>query len=124
MTFFQSLFSFKGRLNRAKYWLLHILLICISALVELMTDGIAPAGDSTDEPVGYVLVLLLLAFMAILGAWSIFAVTVKRWHDRDKSGWWILIHLIPIFGSIYALVQLGFLKGTKGYNRFGPDPLK
>src|SRR5680860_792339 len=47
-------------------------------------------------------------------------VDIKRWHDRDKSGWWMLIVLVPIIGWIWFIVELGFLKGTPGPNRFGP----
>ena len=50
------------------------------------------------------------------------AVAAKRWHDRDKSGWWMLIALVPIIGWIWALVETGFLAGTSGPNRFGADP--
>jgi uncharacterized membrane protein YhaH (DUF805 family) len=46
-------------------------------------------------------------------------VYIKRFHDRDKSGWWVLIGLIPLIGAIWLLVELGFLKGTPGPNRFG-----
>ena len=72
------------------------------------------------------------------------AVGIKRLHDRDKSGWWLLaFYLVPalldgvgrtmnspvIFGlaslavSIWAIVELGFLRGTTGPNQYGPDPL-
>jgi len=51
------------------------------------------------------------------------AVAAKRFHDRDKSGWWILILFIPIIGFIWYLVELGFLPGMPSPNRFGPDPL-
>jgi uncharacterized membrane protein YhaH (DUF805 family) len=46
-------------------------------------------------------------------------VDIKRWHDRDKSGWWMLITLVPIIGAIWLLIELGFLKGTPGPNQFG-----
>lgn len=49
---------------------------------------------------------------------------IKRWHDLDKSGWWVLINFIPIVGGLWCLVECGFLKGTVGPNRFGPDPLQ
>jgi uncharacterized membrane protein YhaH (DUF805 family) len=49
------------------------------------------------------------------------AVTVRRLHDQDKSGWWILIALIPFIGGIWLLI-LYFVDGTSGPNRFGPDP--
>src|SRR3546814_14546367 len=64
----------------------------------------------------------MLFNLAIL--WPGIVIAIKRWHDRDKSGWWILIVLIPIVGPIWALVENGFLAGTAGPNRFGPDPLQ
>ena len=48
---------------------------------------------------------------------------VKRWHDRGKSGWWVLIALIPLVGPIWAIIETGFLPGTSGPNEYGPDPL-
>jgi uncharacterized membrane protein YhaH (DUF805 family) len=50
------------------------------------------------------------------------AIYVKRWQDRDKSGWWILIGFVPIIGGIWAFVECGCLRGTMGDNRYGPDP--
>jgi hypothetical protein len=47
----------------------------------------------------------------------------KRWHDRDKSAWWVLVYFIPIIGWLWSFIVAGFLRGTSGYNRFGPDPL-
>lgn len=49
------------------------------------------------------------------------AVTIRRLHDQDKSGWMILLGLIPIVGAIILLVFY-FIEGTRGPNRFGPDP--
>ena len=53
------------------------------------------------------------------------AVYAKRWHDRDKSGWWTLIMLGARFIGARSgcIVELGILEGTKGANRYGPDPL-
>lgn len=68
-------------------------------------------------------------FSVLEGLWSLLflypalAVTTKRWHDRDKSGWWSLILLVPVIGAIWMTVECGFLHGTDGLNRFGPDPL-
>jgi len=50
-------------------------------------------------------------------------VHIKRCHDRDQSGWWVLLLLIPVIGFIWAIINLGILEGTRGPNRFGPDPL-
>jgi uncharacterized membrane protein YhaH (DUF805 family) len=55
--------------------------------------------------------------------WSGLALAAKRWHDRDKSAWWILITFVPVIGGFWALIENGFLKGTEGPNRFGADPL-
>ena len=45
---------------------------------------------------------------------------IKRWHDRDKGAVWCLIVMLPMFGSLWAFVECGFLDGTPGSNRFGP----
>ena len=74
---------------------------------------------ATNFPGG--LLLLALFFMLL---WPFLAVQAKRWHDRDLSAWWILIHFIPVVGPIAALIVNGFLRGTDGENRYGPDPLK
>ena len=108
----EYLFSFKGRVNRQRYW-----------LMMLLTLPFAIAGAYFDvqrgqQPLQGSGVLFLLPV-----AWPGLAVTIKRWHDRDKSGWWVLINLIPIVGDIWSLIENGFLKGTSGDNRFGPDPL-
>ena len=50
-------------------------------------------------------------------------VSVKRWHDRDRSGWWVLLNLLPVIGWLWALVDNGFVRGTRGPNRYGADPL-
>ena len=59
----------------------------------------------------------------LLLVWPALAVSVKRWHDRDRSGWWVLLNLVPVIGWLWALIDNGFLRGTAGPNRFGEDPL-
>jgi uncharacterized membrane protein YhaH (DUF805 family) len=143
------LFSFQGRANRAKYWLAGLLLIVVwsayffVALVMLgfrLNDLLLFA--STGLFLWLVGVALYLATM-----WASFAVGVKRMHDRDKSGWWTLLFYVapgilsgwqvttPSVASVtllgyaslailvWGIVELGFLRGTPGANRFGPDPL-
>jgi uncharacterized membrane protein YhaH (DUF805 family) len=51
------------------------------------------------------------------------AISIKQWHDRGKSGWWVLIGLIPFIGAIWALIETGFLEGDPGDNQYGPNPL-
>ena len=70
------------------------------------------------------------AYLAILNfPWIIkpvfgLVLSVKRWHDRNKSGRWVLINLVPVVGWLWHLIECGFLRGTIGPNRFGQDPLR
>lgn len=64
--------------------------------------------------------ILLLVYSVLLFIPNL-AVAVRRLHDQDKSGWWILIGFVPLIGGIWLLV-LYLLDGTPGPNRFGPDP--
>ena len=66
--------------------------------------------------------ILALLALAIFAIWPSLAISVKRLHDRNHSGWLMLIALIPVIGAIWLLVSLGFMKGTVGRNKFGEDP--
>ncbi|MBC7906251.1 MAG: DUF805 domain-containing protein [Rhodospirillaceae bacterium] len=115
------LFSFKGRVGRSHYWLRFALPVFFASFVAGFIDGFIggfmdASGGDTWPPV-----FTILFSLALL--WPSLAVGIKRWHDRDKSGWWILISLIPLVGAIWTLVECGFLKGTTGDNRFGADPV-
>jgi uncharacterized membrane protein YhaH (DUF805 family) len=117
---FKHLFlSFEGRISRQPFWIGILTLIGIAialAIIELMI------GLSIDVGEGARLGILSGLFM-IASIWFSLALYAKRWHDRDKSGWWSLIAFIPIVGAIWIIVELGCLQGTEGPNRFGPDPL-
>lgn len=106
------LFAFDGRINRAKFWLA----IGMVWVVTMVVVAIAVAMNSSF---GWV-----VAGVLYIGTiWISLAVSIKRWHDRDKSGWWILIGFVPIIGFWWALIETGFLEGTQGSNQYGPDPL-
>ena len=109
--------SFEGRINRAKFWAGVGVLFAVSVLANLidLMLGIRIGGDQGIGILG-----LIVAVASIYLGLALYA---KRWHDRDKSGWWSLIILVPIIGPIWLLVECGILEGTKGPNRFGPDPL-
>ena len=106
------LFQFDGRINRAKYWLGFVVVL----VGFLIVGGLVAGIDS-----GAARAVLGLAYLALF--WPALAVQIKRWHDRDKSGWWVLIGLIPFIGSLWVLIECGFLQGTEGPNQYGPDPL-
>jgi uncharacterized membrane protein YhaH (DUF805 family) len=66
---------------------------------------------------------LILLVVYVLALWIGLAIAAKRWHDRNKSAWWILIVFVPVVGGLWYLIECGFLKGTTGANKFGSDPL-
>ncbi|CDX16200.1 conserved membrane hypothetical protein [Mesorhizobium sp. ORS 3324] len=111
--------SFDGRINRAKFWA-GIGIFIVLAIVAFILDSILGTRFTAESgaQVGVVGILVMLA--SIYFAIALYA---KRWHDRNKSGWWTLIGLIPIIGGIWLLVELGILEGTRGANQYGPDPL-
>jgi len=135
MNLWALLFSFRGRLNRGPYWLALIAAGLVSLVFSVVSFVII--GKSA------IVVLSVLAFVP--GIWISLALMIKRLHDRDKSAWWLLLFYLvppvlqvigqllgsarlildPIAGgiSIWAIIELGFLRGTDGPNKFGPDPL-
>lgn len=102
----------RGRIPRSTYWRYGV--FALFGLTLLLQVLLAIARVPADSAAAGVQALLL---------WPAIAVSVKRWHDRDKSGWWVLIMLIPVLGWIWTLVDNGMLRGTVGPNRFGDDPL-
>ncbi len=116
------LFSFQGRINRKKWWLGKLaasVLIFIAGVVLAATDW-----DAASETLSFIHIHIFFFPIFILCWCAHWALDVKRWHDRDKLGWWALIGLIPIIGSTWILIELGFCRGTDGRNCFGPDPLE
>jgi uncharacterized membrane protein YhaH (DUF805 family) len=110
MSLQQILFGFSGRIPRRTFWLYGVLgLLGASVAIELLL-GIAGVPDAQRA-----------AAEALLLLWPSIAITVKRWHDRNKSAWWLLINVIPAIGFVWSLVENGLLRGTVGPNRFGDD---
>ncbi len=101
-----------GKITREGYWLASLPLFVLSILPELFMTV-----DATLDMfvVSAVVFLVLLVPTCML--------SIKRCHDRNRSGWFVLVGLIPLLGSLWILIDLGFLPGTRGTNRFGPDPL-
>ncbi len=119
------LFSFQGRINRAKFWLVHIVMWVVVLVVFSAILGSAAMSSDPQaalQSVGVVGGLILLV-VYILAVWIGLAIAAKRWHDRNKSAWWILIVFVPAVGGLWYLIECGFLRGTTGPNKFGSDPL-
>lgn len=128
----ELLFSFQGRINRKKIWfafLIHLLAaaavgIIMSVLWQAVPGSVNEDGTFHVEGVASIPYLIVGFGYLVFAVWSGLAVAVKRVHDRNKSGWFILIQLIPLIGSIWYLIEAYLLKGTTGPNRFGEDPLQ
>ena len=111
MTLAQVYFSFNGRIGLTTYWLKGVLpIVALTSIVALIDVAYFDYSSFSG-------VLPLL--WRILIIWPSLALTVKRWHDRDKSGWWVFIGIIPIIGIIWAFIENGFLPGTKEPNQYG-----
>jgi uncharacterized membrane protein YhaH (DUF805 family) len=122
--------GFDGRINRAKFWLgsisLWVLSLVVNVVIAVVFDvQYDPSRDLLipSFPRAALLVWLVWILAAIALTYMSLAVLAKRWHDRDKSGWWSLIVLIPFIGGIWILIECGCLPGTEGPNRYGADPL-
>ncbi len=104
-------FGFGGRIGRGSWWL---------GSVILFLAGIANWAIMVMIDNGPALIPSVLTSFTLF--WSSLAIYAKRWHDRDKSGFWTLIILIPVIGLVWVFVECGFLGGTRGRNRYGSKP--
>ena len=119
------LFGFQGRMNRAKWWLVLVAIVVVEIILfAIIFGGAAMSADPQEamNNLGPIASLVLLVF-AVGVTWISIAVGIKRFHDRNKSGWWVLIAFVPVIGGLWYLIECGFLRGTAGPNTYGPDPL-
>jgi uncharacterized membrane protein YhaH (DUF805 family) len=129
MSLMSFLFSFQGRVRRLHLWLFFIVLSFLYGgifwqfghVLHVHHGGWMMGHGMYDEWLWFARSPVLDA-LALLAVWMKLAVIVKRWHDRDKSGWWVLIVLIPVIGWLWQLIECGFLDGTPGPNKYGPSP--
>jgi uncharacterized membrane protein YhaH (DUF805 family) len=162
------LFRFEGRINRAKYWLAILIILCWMMFVLMLLAAIGyffgigdrrlaidiisistsfQFGDDAPSTKAALFPRIVTVPMTLVFAWCYVAASIKRLHDRNRSGWWMLpffaapslcgqfedrlgdsypaafIGLAISIALIWGYVEMGFLKGTNGPNRFGPDPL-
>ncbi|MET3842921.1 uncharacterized membrane protein YhaH (DUF805 family) [Bradyrhizobium sp. OAE829] len=162
------LFRFEGRLNRARYWQALLISICWMIFLAIVTIGVVlllggsgPFNFSLGieeilklfDPASYrslswvnAPVLFFQAAGSVLLLWVFFATSVKRLHDRGRSGWWmatlvvfsgpfdqltdwlpdvlgLLLAICILVLWVWGMIELFFLKGTTGTNAFGADPL-
>ncbi|MDF2613808.1 MAG: aminopeptidase [Clostridia bacterium] len=105
---------FNGRSRRKEYWMF-VLFNFIFSIAAIIIDnllGFSVAG----LPYGFIYLIYMLAVL-LPGL----AASVRRLHDTGKSGWWVLISLVPFIGGIWLLVLL-CIEGNSGTNQYGEDP--
>jgi uncharacterized membrane protein YhaH (DUF805 family) len=113
--------DFRGRSCRMEYWMFHLLWAAV--LIVLWTVGVSahrlgnPAITGTIAPMCLVLGALFLLGSLI----PMIAVTVRRFHDQDKTGWFYLMNFIPYVGGLVVFIFM-CIEGTVGSNQYGPDP--
>jgi uncharacterized membrane protein YhaH (DUF805 family) len=162
------LFRFEGRINRAKYWLAVLIILCWMMFVLMLLAavgyflgiggrrlaidiiGISASfqfGDDIPSSKAGLFPQIVTFPMTLVFAWNYVAASIKRLHDRNRSGWWMLpfvaapglysqcehrlddsyaaalVGLAVFIVFIWGYVEMCFLRGTSGPNRFGPDPL-
>lgn len=119
------LFSFDGRIPRSKYWLGHAVmfaaLLVIAGSIGVLAATFSKGAHSSETPAFLILIIVTSLVFFVFFVWTSLAVSVKRWHDRGKSGWWVLIGIVPYIGSIWAFIENGCLPGDAHRNQYG-DP--
>lgn len=105
MSLAKVFFSFEGRIGRGVWWFASIIRV---ASVFIMLGLSWSVGSKS-------IIVMWLIFQIYPGL----AIHIKRWHDRNKSGWWHLIGIVPFIGILWIIVELGFCKGSKNKNIYG-----
>ena len=101
--------DFSGRSRRKEYWMFFLAYVLILAVTGILYEISHVVGG-------------LIAAVVVLGLFiPSLAVQVRRFHDQDKSGWFVLLSIIPYIGGLIVLVFMA-IDGTRGPNRFGEDP--
>ena len=115
--------TFSGRASRSEFWWFNLFVVIVQIVWQAIFGGaigtIAEGGGSSIVMGVLGLVFLLVYIYLAIAAIS---ATVRRLHDRDKTGWWYWLFLVPIVGAIILIVWF-CMRGTQGPNRYGPDPL-
>jgi uncharacterized membrane protein YhaH (DUF805 family) len=107
--------EFSGRSQRKEYWMFFLFQIIVVVVLGII-EGVLGLSGMVAGAYGP---LTLLFWLAVLVPGI--AVGIRRLHDTDRSGWWLLLAFVPLVGAIVLLVFF-VSDGTHGPNRFGPDP--
>ena len=104
---------FEGRARRKEYWMF-VLFNIIFSIAAMVLDGLVGAATGTSLPIFYLAYCLAIILPAL-------GVSVRRLHDAGKSGWFLLVSLIPLIGGIWLLIVL-CSESQAAENEYGPSP--
>ena len=110
--------DFKGRSTRREFWLFYLQSILVIIAAGLLAE-IAKALGASEAIIGFMTIpfVLIVLFMIL----AQLAAGVRRIHDHDKTGWFILLGMVPLVGWIFFLIMM-LTPGTPGENSYGYDP--
>jgi uncharacterized membrane protein YhaH (DUF805 family) len=112
-TCLQKYVGFSGRARRSEYWWFFLFTVLVSMVASVLDSIFGTMSDTTNVGVIGSIASLALLLPSI-------AVAIRRLHDTSRSGWWILIGLIPIVGWIILIVF--YCQDSHGENQYGPSP--
>jgi uncharacterized membrane protein YhaH (DUF805 family) len=112
-TCLQKYVGFSGRARRSEYWWFFLFTVLVSMVASVLDSIFGTMSDTTN--VGLIGSIASLALLL-----PSIAVAIRRLHDTSRSGWWILIGLIPIVGWIILIVF--YCQDSHGENQYGPSP--
>lgn len=112
---FSQYATFSGRARRSEYWYWVLFVVLLSVVASLL-DSVLKLKVVEGAPYGWITVIVSLALI-IPGI----AVTVRRLHDTDRSGWWYLLTFVCGIGALIVLVFC-IIEGTPGPNKYGDSP--
>jgi uncharacterized membrane protein YhaH (DUF805 family) len=118
---FSSLFGFRGRIGRGGWWFGQFIGLAIIGVLVAMALALHDP-NRTDASNNDFLSLMIFAVSLLAIMIVNICSTVKRYHDRGKSGWWYFVSVIPVIGGIWQLIECGFCSGDDGDNHYGPPP--
>lgn len=106
--------EFKGRAQRKEYWYFVLISIVIFVALNIVDHSIGTVVSKSG-------IGLFSGFYSVVVFIPNIAVSIRRLHDTNRTGWWILVNFIPLIGLLILLVFF-VLDSTPGDNRFGPNP--
>lgn len=118
---FKNPFSFNGRIRRIEYLLSNLLGGFVFGVAFWLGMGTSLISAETKSAGGFGFGMLISIAAILGGIWFTIAQDVKRLHDVDKSGWFVLLLIIPVINFILGIYML-LADGTVGPNRYGNDP--